>query len=156
ASVLAVLLTLLASITVLPAMLSRVGHRLGRSRKAAEAAANGAPARESLWRRWSLTVQARPWPLALVSLAVMVAFLLPATGLRLENSDAGNDPSNTTTRQAFDLLAQGFGPGFNGPLAVVVPVGAANQSATLASISHAVAATPNVARVTAPQLSPSG
>ncbi|HUZ30468.1 MAG TPA: MMPL family transporter [Solirubrobacteraceae bacterium] len=156
ASVLAVLLTLLASITVLPAMLSRVGHRLGRSRKAAAATANGLPARESLWRRWSLTVQARPWPLALVSLAVMVAFLLPVTGLRLENSDAGNDPSNTITRQAFDLLAQGFGPGFNGPLAVVVPVGATHQGTRLASISNAVAATPDVARVTSPQLSPSG
>jgi RND superfamily putative drug exporter len=156
ASVLAVLLTLLASITVLPAMLSRIGHRLTRrSKRAAAAAANGAPPRESLWRRWSLTVQARPWPLALGSLAVMVAILLPVTSLRLENSDAGNDSSDTSSRQAFDLLAQGFGPGFNGPLAVVVPLSGNNQGTALATISRAVSATPDVARVTAPQISPS-
>jgi RND superfamily putative drug exporter len=156
ASVLAVLLTLLASITVLPAMLSRIGHRLTRrSKRAAAAAANGAPPRESLWRRWSLTVQARPWPLALGSLAVMVAILIPVTSLRLENSDAGNDSSNTSSRQAFDLLAQGFGPGFNGPLAVVVPLSGNNQGTALATISRAVSATPDVARVTAPQISPS-
>ena len=152
ASVLAVLLTMLASITVLPAMLSWVGHRLSPSKSVA----NGGKPRESLWRRWSLTVQARPWPLALVSLAVMVAILIPVTSLRLQNSDAGNNPTNTSTRQAFDLLAQGFGPGFNGPLSVVVPVSGSQQLASLGSVSSAVAATPDVAAVVPPKLSPSG
>jgi RND superfamily putative drug exporter len=85
-----------------------------------------------------------------------VAILIPVTSLRLQNSDAGNNPTNTSTRQAFDLLAQGFGPGFNGPLSVVVPVSGSQQLASLGSVSRAVAATPDVAAVVPPKLSPSG
>ena len=51
----------------------------------------------------------------------------PVVALRLENSDAGNDPTNTSTRQAFDLLSQGFGPGFNGPLLLVAELPAPGQ-----------------------------
>ena len=97
ASVLAVLLTLAASLTLLPAMLSRFGARLVRARSRAGAPAAprvGAP-RGSTWRRWSEIVQARPWPLAIGSLAVMLALLVPAFALRLDASDAGNDPANT-------------------------------------------------------------
>ena len=120
AAVIAVLLTMVASLTLLPAMLSRFGERLARpTRGARRRGATGRPPRESLWRRWSLMVQARRWPLALVSLVVMLAFLAPVTQLRLDNSDAGNDPSNTSTRHAYDLLARGFGPGFNGSLQLV-------------------------------------
>jgi putative drug exporter of the RND superfamily len=187
ASVLAVLLTLIASLTLLPAMLSRVGHRLVRHddeprrrfgrRRAALAAAtpatagsgngaagNGATrdvsdhhiATGGRWRRWSLMVQARPWPLTIVSLAVMVALLTPVFALHLETSDAGNDPSNTTSRQAYDLLAKGFGPGFNGPLLLVAELPARNQAAALKLIRAAVASTPDVAAVANPRPSPSG
>ena len=109
ASVIAVLLMLAASLTLLPAMLSRFGHRLvrprgarrgsraapprGSSRRQGARAAVGVPGR-SAWRRWSETVQARPWPLAIVSLAVMIALLTPVFALRLDTSDAGNDPAN--------------------------------------------------------------
>ncbi len=187
ASVLAVLLTLLASLTLLPALLSRFGMRIVRPRgarrgvlrrRAATAAdgVNGASAvagasgrdgaggaqpasQGSAWRRWSETVQARPWPLALVSLAVMVALLAPVVALRLENSDAGNDPANTSSRHAFDLLAQGFGPGFNGPLLLVaeLPAGArvASEQA-LSAVRAAAAASPDVVAVTQPRLGPSG
>ncbi len=158
ASVLAVLLTMVASLTVLPALLSRWGHKVVRpSRRARRAQADGKAPRSSAWRRWSLTVQARPWPLAAASLLVMVVCLLPVFGLRLESSDAGNDPSNTSTYRAFNLLAMGFGAGFNGPLLVTVqmPQGA-GQTAALPAIRSAVAATPDVVAVTAPQLGPSG
>jgi len=157
ASVLAVLLTMFASLTLLPVLLSRFGERLARPGRAARRReAAGLAPRESLWRRWSLTVQSRPWPLALVSLLVMLAFVVPVASLRLDNSDAGNDPSNTSTRQAFDLLAQGFGPGFNGPLQIVVPLRAPAQSASLPAVRAAVASAPDVAAVTAPRISPSG
>jgi RND superfamily putative drug exporter len=127
------------------------------SRFARRAAGEGKPARESAWRRWSLTVQARPWPLAIASLLVMVLVLIPVFGLRLESSDAGNDPSNTSTHKAFNLLAEGFGPGFNGPLLVTVqmPHGA-SQAAALPAVRAAVAHTPDVVAVTAPQIGPSG
>jgi RND superfamily putative drug exporter len=158
ASVLAVLLTMVASLTVLPAMLSRWGHRVARPRRApSRAAAGGEAARVSAWRRWSVTVQAHPWPLAAAALAVMVLCLVPVLGLRLESSDAGNDPPGTSTHQAFDLLAQGFGPGFNGPLliAVQLPQGQ-GQAPALSAIRGAVAQTPDVGAVTAARIGPSG
>ena len=121
ASVLAVLLVLTSSLTVLPALLSRWGEKVARpSRRARRRAADGRPPRQSAWRRWSRTVQARPWPLALASLLLVLLFLVPVVGMRLDSSDAGNDPSNTSTYRAFNLLSDGFGSGFNGPLLVAV------------------------------------
>jgi RND superfamily putative drug exporter len=110
----------------------------------------------SRWREWSKIVQSRPWPLALASLALMVGLLLPVFGLRLDPSDAGNDPANTSTRHAYDLLAEGFGPGFNGPLFVVAELPNRGAVATLPALRSAVAATPGVVAVTQPRVSPSG
>src|SRR3984885_7414301 len=162
AAVLAVLMTLIASLTLLPAMLSRFGPRLVRPRhvrtgrlkrrRRGAAAGNGArpavvdgangtavaaPA-HSAWRRWSQIVQARPWPLAIVSLGVMVALLVPVFAIRLDSSDAGNDPASTSSRHAFDLLAQGFGAGFNGPLQLVAEIHGRDHTAALASLRAAV------------------
>ena len=157
ASVLAVLFTLLASLTVLPALLSRYGARIARpGRGARRREASGLPPRDSMWRRWSEVVRVHPWPLALASLAVIVVFLVPLTSLRLDNSDAGNDPSNTSTRQAFDLLSQGFGPGFNGPLSIVVELPHPGDGSSLPAVRAAVAGAHDVGAVTAPRLSPSG
>ena len=157
ASVIAVLLVMLASLTLLPALLTRWGDRLTKPRRGARRrAAAGAPPAESLWRRWSQVVQARPWPLAIVTLVVMLAFVSPVTALRLTNSDAGNDPTSTSTRHAFDLLARGFGPGFNGPLSIVTQLPAPGDTASLPTLRAAVAGTPGVVAVTAPRISPSG
>ncbi|MGA2470889.1 MAG: MMPL family transporter [Solirubrobacteraceae bacterium] len=163
ASVLAVLLTLMASLTLLPAMLSRFGERIARARGAGRrrkehpvADGASAPVIRSRWRQWSEIVQARPWPLALVSLAIMVAVLTPVAALRLDTSDAGNDPANTTSRHAFDELARGFGAGFNGPLLLVAELPGHDRTAALPALSAAVAATPDVAAVTSPRLAPAG
>jgi putative drug exporter of the RND superfamily len=172
ASVLAVVLTLAASLTVLPALLSRFGARLVRPRggrrgsrrgrpEAAADASNGASAaigrgRSSGWRRWSETVQARPRPLALVSLAVMVALLLPVLAMRMDTSDTGNDPANLSSRHAFDMLAAGFGSGFNGPLLLVAELHGGDRATVLAAVRAAVARTPDVVAVTAPRIAPSG
>ena len=171
ASILAVLMTLVASLTVLPAMLSRFGHRVIRhpgqrrrlfGRRSGVAAAGVSEdavmkqASRSRWREWSRTVQRRPWPLALLSLGLMIALLLPVFGLRLESSDAGNDPSGTKTRQAFDLLAEGFGAGFNGPLLIVSELPAPHQTSGLPELQAAVKASPNVVAVTPPRISPAG
>jgi putative drug exporter of the RND superfamily len=173
AAVIAVLLTLVASLTLLPALLSRFGVRLARPRSArrgvpgfrrtAVPSANGDGAvatttteRRSAWRRWSETVQARPWPLAIVSLAVMIALLLPVLALRLDSSDAGNDPANVSSRHAFDLLAQGFGQGFNGPLLLVAQLPDRNQAPALAALRAAASGTPGVVTVTQPRIAPSG
>jgi RND superfamily putative drug exporter len=156
ASVIAVLLTMLASLTLLPALLSRFGHRLvGPGRRARRRGATPKPPRESLWRRWSLVVQSRPWPLAAVTVVVMLALVVPVTTLRLANSDAGNDAASSSTRQAFDLLARGFGPGFNGPLSIVTELRGATGISSLPGIRDAVMRAGDVVAVTAPRISPS-
>jgi putative drug exporter of the RND superfamily len=176
ASVLTVLLVMVSSLTVLPALLSRFGHGLVRAsgtrrgllgrRRSAPAGGNGAapapapvtptPGR-SRWRAWSHTVQARPWPLAALSLAIMVLALIPVFAMRLDSSDAGNDPSNTSSRHAFDLLAQGFGGGFNGPLLLVANSPHPGQAASvLPSLRAAVSASHDVVAVTPPRVAPSG
>ena len=181
ASVFAVLMTMGASLTVLPAMLSKFGNRIVRPRAggrrlfrrrrggAPAVAQDAAPAGDgavpdavmkarsrSRWRDWSRTVQRRPWPLAALSLGLMIVLLLPMVSLRLESSDAGNDPAGTNTRQAFDLLAHGFGAGFNGPLLIVTELPGQDKDAALSAVSDAVAKTPNVVAVTPPRTSPSG
>jgi putative drug exporter of the RND superfamily len=157
ASVLAVLTTMLASLTVLPALLSRFGERLVRpSRIARRREAKGTAPRASAWRRWSLTVQSHPRPLAAAALAVMLLCLVPVFGLRLDSSDAGNDPPNTSTYHAFNLLSQGFGQGFNGPLLIAVELPSPGHSSALATLRGSIARTPDVVAVTAPRLGPSG
>jgi RND superfamily putative drug exporter len=74
----------------------------------------------------------------------------------IASSDAGNDPAAQTTRQAFDLLARGFGPGFNGPLQLAVALPRAHDSAALTGLTHALASTPGVASVASPRLNPTG
>jgi RND superfamily putative drug exporter len=157
ASVLAVLCVLAASLTVVPALLGAWGNRVVRpSRRARRREARGEAPRESAWRRWSLLVQARPWPLAAASLAVMLVCLVPVLGLRLESSDAGNDPSNTSSYRAFNLLSDGFGAGFNGPLEIVAQLDNPAQQSQLATLRTKVGSTPGVAAVTAPRVAPSG
>ena len=158
ASVLAVAMTLLASLTLLPAMLGRFGLKVARpGRRARARAARGEADPETAWRRWSRMVQARPWPLAIASLAIMLLFLAPAVALRLDNTDAGNNAKNLNSRRSFDLLAEGFGAGFNGPLLIVseLPSGGASTAA-LAQLRSEIAATPDVGAVTAPRVSPAG
>jgi putative drug exporter of the RND superfamily len=101
-------------------------------------------------------VQKRPWPLAIVSLVVMAALLAPVFAMRLDTSDAGNDPANVSSHEAFDLLAQGFGPGFNGPLSLVAELGHGGRAPALAALRAAVQATPDVATVTPARIGPSG
>jgi putative drug exporter of the RND superfamily len=158
ASALAVLMTMLAALTVLPAMLSRFGERIGRTRggtrRSAKAGASDAP--RGFWVRWSGFIERHPWEGAIVGLAIMLTLCAPALALRLGNSDAGNNPPNQTTRQAYDLLAKGFGAGVNGPLQVVASLPHVNDAPALARISSALGATADVASVSPARLSPRG
>jgi RND superfamily putative drug exporter len=157
ASVLTVLLTMCASLTVLPALLSRFGPRIARpSRRARRREARGEPPAPSRWRQWSVMVQRHPWPLAGGALALMLVCLVPLLTMRLDTSDAGNDPSGTSTNEAFHLLSQGFGPGFNGPLLVAIELKSTNPGTVLPVLRTALAHTRDVVAVTPPRLSPSG
>jgi putative drug exporter of the RND superfamily len=108
------------------------------------------PLRETLSYRWSRVIQHRPWTAVLVGVALLVALALPVLGLRLGFSDEGNYPEDTTTRQAYDLLADGFGPGFNGPLSLATEVPPGTDAATLQAVTDAIAADPGVAFVSDP------
>jgi RND superfamily putative drug exporter len=173
-----VLLVMLASLTLLPALLTIAGGRVAGRRggaAAAPAAANGhgadpgqGSAGGNAWIRWSAFVQGRPWTIALVAVVAMLAIATPAMALRLDSSDASNDPTGQTTYKAYKLLAEGFGEGFNGPLLVVVrtpaatPGGAASAVAApgglagIESLRRAITATPGVVAVTPARLNPTG
>jgi RND superfamily putative drug exporter len=170
-----VLLVMLASLTLLPALLTIVGARLARpgrrARRRAAAVASAPPAAGgssvaaqpaadsgaagSAWLRWSALVQRRPRTIAIVSALIMLLIAAPATALRLGSSDASNDPPGHTTHRAYGLLAQGFGQGFNGPLLVVakVPQG---QRAAVETLRNAIARTRGVASAAPAKLSPAG
>ncbi|HET9612352.1 MAG TPA: MMPL family transporter [Acidimicrobiales bacterium] len=105
------------------------------------------PRRETAAYRWSRVIQHRPWTAALVGAAVLVVLALPVLGLRLGFSDESNFADDTTTKQAYDLLVEGFGPGFNGPMILAAELPEGTTPADLDDITEAVAADPGVAYV---------
>ena len=116
----AVLTVMIASITLLPALLGYLGPRVDRLRlpligRRKQPMEGGS---ESPAARWSHIVQRRPWPFAIAATLILLALAAPALGMRLGFPDAGNDPPDTMTRQAYDLNTEGFGPGSNGPLVI--------------------------------------
>jgi RND superfamily putative drug exporter len=151
AASLAVLLVLAASLTLLPALLMFTGRRIGRIRARRSSAREP---RAGFWLRWVALIQRRPAWAALASTALLLTFAAPALGLRLGASDAGNDPMTRTTRQAYDLLATGFGSGFNGPLQLAVQLPARGGAGDLTQLTTALRKTPGIASVAAPQLNP--
>jgi RND superfamily putative drug exporter len=147
ASAVAVALTMLAALTMLPVLLARFGRRVS---------AGAAPRGRGAWPRWAALVSRHPWPALLAGSAIMLTLAVPALSLRLGQSDAGNDPASLTSRRAYDLLARGFGPGFNGPLQVVARLPRAGRPQELTALGAALRATPGVAAVAAPVLAPGG
>jgi putative drug exporter of the RND superfamily len=130
AAALAVLMTMLAAVTLLPALLGFARERIDRFGLPHRRQAEG-QGQESLWTRWSHVIQRRPWPPLLASLALLIILSAPVLDLRLGFNDAGSRPQGDTTRAAYDLLSEGFGPGFNSPLILVadLPGGQADLSA---------------------------
>jgi RND superfamily putative drug exporter len=144
-----VLFTMVAALTLLPALLGFLGPKVLSRRQRAKLAKSGPVIghRGGFWDHWATIVQRRPAIWALLALVVIGALALPFFSLRLGSSDAGSDPAGTTTRQAYDLLAKGFGPGFNGPLAISVEMGGTNPTDALQTLVNAVKTTPGIAAV---------
>ena len=148
-SAVAVIVAVLAAITLLPAALSLVGPRIDALRVPGLNATHDS--RPHGWMRWARSVAAHPWPALVGALLVILVLALPVRHLSLGQSDTGQLPTDTTARQAYDLLSEGFGPGFNGPLLVAVEVGASgNASAQLAALGTAMGRDPGVAAVSPP------
>ncbi|MET7454914.1 MMPL family transporter [Streptomyces sp. NPDC005574] len=149
AASLTVVLTVAAGVTLLPALLSLVGTRALSRRERRRLAEHG-PQPElptGFAARWSAFVERHPKVLGTVALVVMAVLALPTLSLHLGTSDQGNDPESSTTRQAYDLLGKGFGPGVNGPLTLVTHVGGAEDKLALDNLDAAVRTTEGVASV---------
>ncbi|MGX1882860.1 MMPL family transporter [Streptomyces sp. NPDC055287] len=151
ATTLTVVLSVLAAVTLLPAMLGILGMKVLSRRERRRLAAEGPQGAESAsaWAvRWAGFVERSPRMVAVVALAVMVALALPSLSLRLGTNDQGNHAESQTTRQAYDLLADGFGPGFNGPLLLVVDTPrAGDDRAAVDGLAQQVEDISGVARV---------
>jgi len=106
------------------------------------------PVRETVAYRWSRFIQRRPWLSAIAGALILLVLAIPFFGLRLAFSDEGNYPEETTTRQAYDLLAAGFGPGFNGPLLLSTEIPEGTDPAALEGVTQALEGAPGVAFVT--------
>jgi putative drug exporter of the RND superfamily len=152
----AVLLVLAASLTLLPALLTFFGSRIGKPGLLARRRTAPQQDRSSFWTRWIAVIQRRPWLAFVISAALMLLLAAPAVRLRLGNTDAGSDPKGQTTRKAYDLLAQGFGKGFSGPLLVAIKLPATGDATALVRFSSALRQTPDVVAVSPPRVSPSG
>ncbi|MEV4742467.1 MMPL family transporter [Streptomyces sp. NPDC049555] len=158
AASLTVVLTVAASVTLLPALLGLIGHR-ALSRRERRSLATGGPRPDtptSLAARWSALVERHPKALGALAATVMLVLALPTFSLHLGTSDQGNNPPQATTRQAYDMLARGFGPGVNGPLTLVAPLDSAAESLAFNQLPDTLRHTPGVAAVSPSVLDRSG
>jgi putative drug exporter of the RND superfamily len=148
---LGVALTMFAALTLLPALLGFIGPRVLSRRQKSSLALSGPRivgyGNKGFWPRWAEIIRTRPALPAMVAVVIIVGIALPFFSLRLGSSDQGNDAANTTTRQAYDLLSKGFGPGFNGPLELVADVRGPAEQAALQRVLADVKSQSGVARV---------
>ena len=150
AAALAVALTMLGSLTLLPALLGAFGRRVK-----VPTVADG-DVETPRWARFSRMIERRPRAFAAAATALLLVVAIPVTGMRLASSDAGSNSPTTTTRKAYDLLAQGFGAGFNGPFLVVAQLSGPGARADLNDLVGKLRAQPGVAAVAPPTYNKSG
>jgi len=138
--------TVAAAITLLPAVLGFIGPGIDRYGIAWLRPEGGDPSR-GRWYRWSRTVQARPWPALVGGLVVLLALAAPVLGMELGGPHFGAGPETHSSRRAYDLVTEGFGEGFNGPLAVVAEItpGRPDDLAVLDALVQSIGATDGVA-----------
>jgi RND superfamily putative drug exporter len=154
-AIIAVLVVMAASVTLLPALLAFAGRRVNRLRLPGIARRHaGEGSARAI--RWSRLIQRRPWAAAIAGTAVLLALAVPVTGLRLAFPDAGNNRAETTTRQAYDLTAKGFGAGSAGPLLLVAKLADEGERAKLAALAARIGGEDGVARVEQPLVNRSG
>ncbi len=158
AAAVGVALTMVAALTLLPAMLGFIGPKVMSRTQKKNLALNGprivGADSKGFWPNWADRVQRRPWLSASVALAAIIALALPFFSLQLGSADQGTDPAGTPTRVAFDMLSHGFGPGYTGPL-MVVGVVQPDQHAVINRVAADIAQQPGVAAPPVPTYIPS-
>ncbi|MEA2212358.1 MAG: putative drug exporter of the superfamily [Solirubrobacteraceae bacterium] len=150
AAAVTVAFTVLAALTLLPALLGILGGLVPRrrERRALKQGELNLNVESPIWVRWTNAISKRPAVFAVVATLVMLVIAIPFFSMRLGSADAGTDPTSTTTRRAYDLLAKGFGPGYNGPLQLVAQIKTPTQLAAFNRTRAAVAGTPGVVGAT--------
>jgi putative drug exporter of the RND superfamily len=151
-----VLVAVVAAVTLLPALLTLLGDRIDAGRVVRRHRPAVRP-EDSRWWRFGHHVSRRPWPYLLGSVAVLATLALPALSIQTAFPAAGDAPAHTTHRQAYDLLTEGFGVGFNAPLAVVMDLQSSPAgSDDVATVAAAIADVPGIVSVGEPQTSADG
>ena len=152
---LAILITVAASVTLLPAMLGFAGRNIERWH-VPFVSRDARVTETSRWHRWSRLVQRRPWPAAIGALAVVLVLAAPLLSLRLGFPDASNDPPGYTTRQAHELLSEGFGPGFSAPILLVAQGEAGSVAGAAADLRESLDDVAGVAFIHEPIVNAAG
>lgn len=152
----AVLMTMLAAVTLLPALLGFSGRSIDRFGLPHRLSAGESGLSESFWFRWSRIIQRNPWPAFLFSTAFLLMLTVPLFTMQLGFGDAGNRHERDTSRRAYDLLSQGFGPGVNAPILIVAELNGPGDLAVLGQLSERIGRTPGVAGVSPPIPMPGG
>jgi RND superfamily putative drug exporter len=153
---------LVAAMTLFPALLGYLGPRIDRlriplgRRRPVEVSADGHVVPAAGWTRWSALVQRHSVLATVASVVLLLVLAAPFLGVQFGLPDEGNNPGGTSSRQAYDLLAEGFGPGANGPLLVVAEVPAGGGDAALQRLGAGLGDTAGVALVSPPRLNPAG
>src|SRR5438270_3743292 len=150
-----------AALTLMPALLGLVGPRINSLElpwtKRHQAEARAGAHRETFWAKWADHVGRRPLRYAIAALVILLLLAAPLLKMRLGQTDAGTLPKSSTQRRAYDLLSQAFGPGFNGPLTIVIELPSSGTAAQIEQhIAAAMGADPDVAAVAPPATSLSG
>ena len=146
AAAISVTVSMIASLTLLPALLSIIGKNIDRLKipfKKLHSEEEGGRS----WKKWADKIQAHPVRWAVSSTLVLLFICVPVTQIRLGASDSGNDAVGTTTRQAYDTLAKGFGPGFNGPITMLADVSNQNSADSAQIAINMIKSQPEVATV---------
>jgi putative drug exporter of the RND superfamily len=156
ATAIVVLSAVAAAITLLPALLGLLGDRIDRGRLPRRRRP-AKRAEETAWWRFAHRVSGRPWPYLVTVVFVLLALAAPAFAMQTAWPAAGDAPRDTTYRQAYDLLDEGFGPGINGPLVVVVDLTAPGVVASdVPELADDIRSVSRIASVTEPQTSADG
>jgi RND superfamily putative drug exporter len=155
ATIIAVIIVMAASVTLVPALMAMAGPRVDRLRIPGMNRPAGDPDHTPA-ARWSRAVQRRPLFAAVAGVLVLLVLASPFAGLRLGFPDRGNDAADTTTRQAYDLVSQGFGPGANGPLLLAATTSDQTERDAMARLADELREDPGVAAVAEPAVSRDG
>ena len=151
-----VLFAVATAITLLPALLTLLGDRIDRGRVVGRRR-TGKPAEATAWWRLAHRISARPWPYLVVGSLLLLTLAAPALSLKSGWPDSGDSPSSTSERQAYDLLAEGFGPGFNAPLLVVADLqGTGLNAENVPGLAQRITTDRGVAEVGEPRASANG